>query len=112
MNEEMQKALEQIRKAAANLGAEGMEATLTAMRLQAISFTALYVLSIILYVVSIVVCIRLHTGTGHSENDMIGPAIISTVLFLVFTMVFFLSSAWMGIVSPEAALAQEVIDKF
>jgi len=106
MNKEMQKALEQI------LEAEWMEATLMAMRLEAIIFTAVYVLSIILYIASIRGCIKLHTGTDRRHNDMIPVAVISTLLFLTFTMVFFLSSAWIGIVSPEAALAQEVINSF
>jgi hypothetical protein len=112
MNEEMQKALKQIREAAAELGAEGMEATLMAMRLEAISFTALYVLSIILYIASIVTCIKLHTGTGRSDNNMIPVAATCALLFLTFTMFFLLSSAWIGIVSPKAALAQEVINSF
>lgn len=38
-------------------------------------------------------------------------AIVSSLVFFVFILAFFINNLWMGIVDPEAALAMEVLDQ-
>jgi len=116
MREQAQKALEQIRKAAADLGQAGIDATLSAMYLEAVSYTAFYVLSSVVLLGTMFWSLNERPKTedrrGRTTEVWMMWLFISTMLFIVFSAAFFLNSSWMGIVSPEAALATEIIDSF
>jgi len=106
MKDEAEKALQQLREAAADLGPEALDATLAAVHLQAISWTIFYGLTVLAY-------LGLVTWLVKIDEDEIGvPVAVLTLLILFVSALYFGSGAWMGIVSPEAALAEEVLNKF
>lgn len=106
MKDEAKKALEQLREAAADLGPEALDATLAAVHLQALSWTMFYGLAVLLYV-------GLVTWLVKIDDDEVGDQILLlSILFVAVSAMYFGTAAWMGLVSPEAALAQEVMSKF
>jgi len=106
MKDEAEKALQQLREAAADLGPEALDATLVAVRLQAISWTIFYVLTILAYVGLVTWLVKM------DDYEVAGQILFLTMMFIAVTAIYFSSGAWIGIVSPEAALAHEILGKF
>jgi hypothetical protein len=111
MDPKAQKTLEQIQDAAAEIGGAALDATLGAIYLEAISYTLMYGLTMALLFGCLGACIHFHQGVHHKDLNMIPPGAFVVALIIFATVVYFGSAAWMGIVSPEAALAHEVMGK-